>query len=45
MYSPEELRRKRRAEVRKLKQAEVAAKKNGDGEQGVASGNGKKKKR
>jgi hypothetical protein len=29
MYSPEELRRKRRAEVRKLKQAEVAAKKNG----------------
>lgn len=44
MYSPQELRRKRRAEARKKKQAEVAAKKNGASEQAVASQNGAKKK-
>jgi len=37
MYSPAELRRKRRAEVRKQKQAELAAKKNGGGGKVVAS--------
>jgi hypothetical protein len=38
MYSPQELRRKRRAEVRKQKQAEVAAKKNGASPKGINKG-------
>jgi len=45
MYSPEELKRMRRAEARKKKQAEVAAKKNGASQRVVASRDGKKKKR
>ena len=43
MYSPEELRKKRRAEAKKKKQAESAAKKNGNGRKVNAKGNGSRK--
>ncbi len=44
MYSPEELRKQRRAEARKKKQAEAAARKNGSGRQAKAAGNQTSKK-
>jgi hypothetical protein len=44
MYSPEELKRKRRAEARKKKRAELAAKKNGTSGHADASRNGTRKK-
>jgi len=45
MYSPEELKKKARAEARKKRQAEMAAKKNGASAKNGASRNGAGKKR